>query len=157
MRLRFYGIQRYSGCDSVPRASPLLIDEQFRVTNHVYEQNMSDVQVEMRSGFRGHVGKRARRGVQHCQTVGASRAETNEYGASGIKAAFAEGQKKTPSGSSPDWHYTERPIKRTGIKDQRSEIVRRWLTLRREHHRASLDNWRRSWDWKRLLSDMLRG
>jgi hypothetical protein len=26
-----------------------------------------------------------------------------------------------------------------------------------EHHRASLDSWKRIWDWKRVLSDMLRG
>src|SRR5437868_2778041 len=58
---------------------PLLINEQFRVTNHVYEQNMSDVQLEMRSSFRGPT--RARRGVQHRQILGASRAETNKYGA----------------------------------------------------------------------------
>src|SRR5262249_44093815 len=79
---------------------PLLINEQFRVTNHVYEQNRSDAKLEIRSSFRGHVGNRARRRVQHCQTVGASRAETKRNGASGIKAAFAEGQEKILNGPS---------------------------------------------------------
>ena len=32
-----------------------------------------------------------------------------------------------------------------------------YLRASPEHHRASQDNWRRNWDWKRVLSDMLRG
>ena len=66
--------------------SPLFVDEQFRITDHVDEQNMSDVQFEMRSSFRGHVSRCARRGVQPCQTIEASRAETNDGRTLGMKA-----------------------------------------------------------------------
>jgi hypothetical protein len=32
-----------------------------------------------------------------------------------------------------------------------------YLRASPEHHHASLDSWRRIWDWKRVLSDRLRG
>ena|SRR5436305_15146441 len=58
---------------------PLLINEQFRVTNHVYAQNMSDVQLEMRSSS-PWAYKRPPRSTT-LPNSWRSRAETNKYGA----------------------------------------------------------------------------
>jgi hypothetical protein len=44
-----------------------------------------------------------------------------------------------------------------GAAAARLPCATRYLRAGPEHHRASLDNWRRSWDWNRVLSDMLRG